>query len=302
MNAPPPTELPAHGSLPLPRRPWPLGRRGVVLLLLGAACLWAQQVLGLSLGELVPNEGGRALAGKFFGAALQPALDYEDPVPGAPPFLLRLGGALWRTLQFAGAGLALALVLGLPLGFLASSAWWAGDPARQGGVLGRARWLAPALQSAVRVVIAAMRSVHELLWAVLFLTAVGVSSSAAVVAIALPYAGTLAKVFSEMLDEASPRGSEALRAAGAGPVATFLFARLPAAAPDMLAYSFYRFECAVRSAAVLGFFGYETLGYHLRRSFEHLHYRETWTYLYAFFALVLVFEGWSIALRRRVTS
>jgi len=51
------------------------------------------------------------------------------------------------------------------------------------------------------VVIAAMRSVHELLWAMLFLAAMGLSPATAVVAIAIPYGGTLAKIFSEMVDE-----------------------------------------------------------------------------------------------------
>jgi phosphonate transport system permease protein len=68
----------------------------------------------------------------------------------------------------------------------------------------------------------------------------------------------------------------------------------------MSAYSFYRFECAVRSSAVLGFFGYPTIGYYLRLSAENLHYREVWTYLYALIALVLIVELWSSRLRERI--
>jgi len=60
--------------------------------------------------------------------------------------------------------------------------------------------------------------------------------------------------------------------------------------------------CAVRSSAILGFFGYETLGYYLRLSFENLHYREVWTYLYALLAMVLLLEGWSALLRRRFVA
>jgi phosphonate transport system permease protein len=152
------------------------------------------------------------------------------------------------------------------------------------------------------VLIALMRSVHELLWAILFLAAFGLNTASAVLAIAIPYAGTLAKVFSEMLDEA-PRGSAfALRSAGAGPTQVFLAGTLPRALPDMAAYAFYRFECAVRSSAVLGFFGYETLGYYLSASFENLHFREVWTYLYALSAMVLLLEGWSALLRRRFVA
>jgi phosphonate transport system permease protein len=70
----------------------------------------------------------------------------------------------------------------------------------------------------------------------------------------------------------------------------------------MAAYAFYRFECAVRSSAVLGFFGFETLGYGLELSFENLHFREVWTHLYALIALVLVLETWSASLRRRFVA
>jgi phosphonate transport system permease protein len=93
-----------------------------------------------------------------------------------------------------------------------------------------------------------------------------------------------------------------LRGAGASPLQVFAFGLVPRAAPDLAAYSFYRFECAVRSAAVLGFFGFPTLGYAIAQAFENLHYREVWTYLYALLALVLLIETWSGALRRRFVA
>ena len=76
---------------------------------------------------------------------------------------------------------------------------------------------------------------------------------------------------------------------------------LPRALPDMGAYAFYRFECALRSSAILGFFGYPTLGYYISLSFENLYYREVWTYLYALVLLVALVDWWSGALRRRLT-
>jgi phosphonate transport system permease protein len=145
---------------------------------------------------------------------------------------------------------------------------------------------------------ALMRSVHELLWALLFLAAMGISPAAAVLAIAIPYGGTLAKIVSEMLDESPPQSADALRALGATRLQVFLFGRLPRALPDILAYAFYRFECAVRSSAVLGFFGYATVGLYLKQAFENLHYREVWTYLLSMLLLVLVLEAWSSRLRR----
>jgi phosphonate transport system permease protein len=153
-----------------------------------------------------------------------------------------------------------------------------------------------------RVLIVVMRSVHELLWAVLFLAAFGLNTAGAVAAIAIPYAGTLAKIFSEMVEEAPRDAAHALRDAGAGPLTVFCFGLVPRALPDLGAYAFYRFECAVRSAAVLGFFGFPTLGYAIAQSFENLHYGEVWTYLYALVLLVVAIELWSGALRRRFVA
>jgi phosphonate transport system permease protein len=213
---------------------------------------------------------------------------------GTQPLFVSGLVAARRTLVFAVAGMSLALVLGIVLGFLASSSWWAQE--RRGFSIGPLVW------SGARLLIVGMRSVHELLWAVLFLAAFGLNSFGAVIAIAIPYGGTLAKIFSEMLEEAPRDSARALRELGAGPLQVFLFGQLPRALPDMAAYAFYRFECAVRSSAVLGFFGFPTLGYSIAQSFENLHYSEVWTYLYLLMALVVGIELWSGALRRRFVA
>jgi len=135
---------------------------------------------------------------------------------------------------------------------------------------------------------------------VLLLAVFGVTPLAAVTALALPYAGILGKVFAELIDEAPRAAAGALHEAGARPAQVFLFALLPGALPDMTAYSLYRFECSLRSAAVLGFFGFPTLGYHLAASFENLYYGEVWTYLYTLLGLVVLVDAWSGAVRRRL--
>jgi phosphonate transport system permease protein len=284
----------------------PTGRRGLLVGGLLAAGLLALAALDLSPGGLVPGEGGLSIAREFFAAALRPAWTHEAAfVPeGATAFPLRVLEALERTVVFAAAAMSLALVFGTVLGFLASTSSWSVEcPA---GSSAAACWARSAgrgtLQAVARLFIAGTRSVHELLWAVILLAAFGLSTTSAVVAIAIPYSGVLAKVFSEILDEAPDDASEALRAVGAAPVRAFLFGRMVRALPDMAAYAFYRFECAVRSSAVLGFFGFETIGYFVKASFENLHYREVWTYLYALVALVLVLELWSALLRRRFVA
>ncbi len=289
----------------VPPRPGILGaRRGLVLATIAAAGLWAGIELGLDPRELVPGPGGLTIARDFFSHALQPALTYQagDLPAGIQPLPLKALEAARVTVVLAGAAISLSVVVGLLLGFLASTAWWAGDPSGDGAKRKLRRTARPLVYGGARVVIALMRSVHELLWAVLLLAALGLSQLSAVIAIAIPYAGTLAKVFSEMLDEAPRDSALALRAAGASPAAVFLFGLLPRALPDMAAYAFYRFECALRSSAILGFFGYPTLGYYIAASFENLYYGEVWTYLYTLFLLVAVADWWSGALRRRLVG
>ncbi len=276
-------------------------RRAVLAGIL-AAGVGAAFYLDLSPANLAPGAGGVEVMGEFFGAAMNPALESES---GSGRSILPTALQAARdTVIFAAAGMSLALVLGLVLGFLASSAWWEGDPASGTGrvrVLLR-RTVAPAVYGTTRVLIALMRSIHELLWALLFLTALGLSNATAVIAIAIPYGGTLAKVFSEMIDEAPRDAAYALRASGASPMQVFAFGLLPRALPDMTAYAFYRFECALRASAILGFFGFPTLGYYIAASFENLYYKEVWTYLYALFLLVALVDWWSGALRRRLTA
>ena len=261
---------------------------------IAAAAAWSVWWLSGVPGELATTEGGLRVARALLARAVSPALSYESAVPpGTEPLLWKAVIAARATILFAAAAMSLALLGGAVLGFLASSAWWTDER--------RAR-IGPAVYAATRVLIAALRSVHELLWAVLLLAAFGVSQLSAVLAIAIPYSAILAKVFSELVDEAPRDAARAIRESGASSLQAFFFGLLPRALPDIAAYAFYRFECAVRSSAVLGFFGFPTLGYYVAASFENLHYGEVWTYLYVLFAVVAALDWWSGALRRRFAA
>lgn len=266
-------------------RPPALGRRGALVGLLFLGLALALLHLGFAPGGLRLRAAGWSELGAFLRAALQPALDYEGATaPARAQFFARLGAAVRDTVFFAAASVALALPFGFGLGLLGSFALWGGRRA---------------LPSAARLVAACLRSVHELLWAVLFLAAFGLVPAAAALALALPYVGILAKVGSELLDEAPERAEEALHGLGARRRVAFLVGRLPAAAADMAGYAFYRFECSLRSAAVLGFFGFPTLGYYIAESAQHGRYRSLWTHLWALVLLVLLVEAWGARLRRR---
>jgi len=282
---------------------WLTPRTGVAIGCIVAAAISAI-VLELSGSDLVPGEGGLLFAARFLSRAITPAIHSEATlVPeGTPPLLVLAFSAAAMTLRLAAAAMGTALLLSVPLTFLASSAWWATEGRRTGERTTLARFGFPVLYSAARVAITAMRSVHEVLWAVLFLAAFGMTEVAAVFAIAIPYSGTLAKVFSELIDETPRDASSAISGIGASALQVYCFALLPRALPDMVAYSFYRFECAVRSAAVLGFFGFATLGLEIRQSFSSSNYGEVWTFLYVLIFTIVGFEAWSGAIRRRLVG
>lgn len=295
---------PSDPSVPRPNLEWLNPRTRVALGCFAAAAISAI-VLELSGSDLFPSEGGLALGAKFFSRALTPAIHSEAAlVPeGAPPLLIVAFSAALMTLRLAAAATGAALLLSVPLTFLASTSWWPSSGARVSSdrsVLGRVGY--PAMYAAARVAITGMRSVHEVLWAVLFLAAFGMTEVAAVIAIAIPYSGTLAKVFSELIDETPRDASSALKEVGASSMQVYCFALLPRALPDMIAYAFYRFECALRSAAVLGFFGFATLGLEIRQSFSSSNYGEVWTFLYVLILMIVAFEAWSGAIRRRLVG
>lgn len=255
---------------------------GVVLFFLG---LW---ILGVRGSELVPSEGGRKLAGDFFSAAWSPAFNYEEAAMRgvAEPFFFKIGAAAWLTVKYAVVAMSLAMILGVVGGVLGSRAWW----------MEKSRTL-QAVRILVRLTATALRSVHELIWAILFLAAVGTSPVAAMLAMALPYGGTLAKVFSELLDEADDGAAQVMRASGGTGIAAFL-GTVVEALPDLLTYAMYRLECAVRSSAVLGFVGVPTLGYEIKTAFEDGHYHEIWTLVYVLLVIVLFFEWWGGRIRQ----
>ncbi|MDP7035137.1 MAG: ABC transporter permease subunit [Planctomycetota bacterium] len=276
----------------------------LAILLLAAVASWFW--LELSLTDVVPSRGGWLVARDFLSRALSPAWKSEAHYipPGTPSLPWIALGAAAQTLLFAAAAMGLAIPLGGLLGFLASSAWWSDEMiGRRNKTARRFRqFLCPIIWTFARVQIALLRSIHEILWAILFLAALGLSPMAAVLAIALPFSGVLAKIYSELIDEAPRAQAHALRSAGASTPQIYLFGLVTPALPDMIAYTFYRFECAVRSSAVLGFFGFPTLGLYIRQSSASLNHGETWTYLYVLIATILLLEIWSGSVRRRLLS
>ena len=154
----------------------------------------------------------------------------------------------------------------------------------------------------VRLFLAGIRSIHELVWAVLFVTAFGLSPLAAILAIALPYGGILGRIYADLFNDVPDPPLQALRASGASPLRVLLYGRLPMALPDLLGYTFYRLECAIRAAAIMSFVGIRGLGYEIQLSLHDLLFNQVWTLMLFMVALVMVVDMWSSRLRRSLLS
>ncbi len=141
----------------------------------------------------------------------------------------------------------------------------------------------------VRISLAFTRAIHELFWALIFLQIFGLNTLTALLAIVIPYSATLAKVYAEILEEHDSFG-DLLR--GRDRVSYFIYTKIPDALPQLISYTRYRFECALRSTAILGFVGITTLGYYLSSSFMQGLYHEVWLILILFYILIATIKFW----------
>lgn len=266
------------------RRRWTLVAALVVLGSVGAAVAGA-----LTRGEPLARASGLRQVGEFFAAAVRPELGAD--------FLALTARAAATTLCFAGLGTALSLVLGVGVGVLASQTWWRLG-ARRGGLMRRGRWSWVGARGALVL----PRGIHEVVWGLFLLSVLGIEPVVAVLAIAIPFGAITAKVFSEIIDDVDRRLADALIAAGAGRTAAFAYGVVPAATGELTSYAFYRLDCAIRSATVLGLIGAGGLGFQLQLSFSALRYTEIWTLIYALILLSLLADTWGAAVRDRMAA
>jgi phosphonate transport system permease protein len=255
-----------------------------VLLLL----LWP----ALELTEFDPGKlfepGKLQTMGRFLGTFFPLAL-------GADFLGLVLRSAL-ETLALATAGMALAVALAVPLSLAVSESL----SVSRIGPAPRA-WLRGMLRVPVRLLLVVMRSIPEIVWALLFVRAVGLGPAAGILAIAINYAGMLGKVYFEIYEAGDTRPARAVLQAGGGRLHAFFYGILPVSLPELVSYTVYRWECAIRASVVMGFVGAGGLGQQMELSMRMLAGGEVATMLVAFFALVMLADGISALLRKVLT-
>ncbi len=145
--------------------------------------------------------------------------------------------------------------------------------------------------TAIRVTLAYIRAIHEIFWALIFLQIFGLNTITAILAIVLPYSAILAKVYYEILEEYDTFDLRTVPKRSSK-VVLFFYTKLPNALPHLVSYTLYRFECAMKSSAILGFVGITTLGYYLSSSFNQGYYSEVWLMLIMFYTLIATIKFW----------
>jgi phosphonate transport system permease protein len=271
-------------TLPPPpaRDPAWLGR----VFWLGAALvlLWPLAVATEFRPWVLVEPANLKVTGQFLASFLPPAHSAE--------FLAMVAREAWRTVAIATAGLTLALVLAVPLTLLSTRVL--SVSALTGRMARGPFWL----RQALRWLLIVLRSVPELVWALVFVRVVGLGPTAGVLAIALTYAGMLGKVYGEILESGEPHVTESLLRNGASRLQAFAYGLLPQNAAELTSYTVYRWECAIRSSVVLGFVGAGGLGQQMDNSMKMFNGGEVFTMLAVFVALVALADRISAALRK----
>ena len=263
----------------------PAARRRLVGGLAALAIAWPMlQLAGFQPAALF-GAGNLQVIGSFLAGFVPPAT--------APDFLALLAKATLETLAMATAGTALAFLIGAPLAFVTTRAL---SRSRIGPGPGRVR--AAALRQCARSLLMVLRAIPEIVWALIFVRALGLGPAAGVLALAITYGGMLGKVYAEVLESTDTAPARALLESGSGRLAALCYGLLPNCAQELTSYTVYRWECAVRASVVMGFVGAGGLGQLMDQSMKMLNGGEASSILLVFLGLVLLADALSNALRR----
>jgi phosphonate transport system permease protein len=272
----------ASRSSPPARDPAWLGR--VFWLGAAAVVLWPMLVATEFRPWVLFERDNLKVTGQFLASFWPPAHDAE--------FLALVAREAWRTVAIATAGMTLAFVVAVPLTLLSTRVL------SVSALSGRMAALPAVLRQGVRLLLILLRSVPELVWALVFVRVVGLGPTAGVLAIALTYGGMLGKVYGEILESGEGHATQTLLRNGSSRLQAFFYGLLPQNAAELTSYTVYRWECAIRSSVVLGFVGAGGLGQQLDNSMKMFNGGEVFTMLAVFVLLVALADRVSAGLRK----
>lgn len=234
-----------------------------------ASFIWLQ----LDFSALVTADGREQMA-RYVAAFFPPNT--------TPAWLAKLWQGALETLAISAIGTLLAALFGAVLSLLAAG--------RMGAFA----------RSLCRLLLNALRSVPELVWAALMVLAAGLGPFAGTLALALHTTGVLGRLFAEALENTPTAPAVALRESGAGRITAFLYGTLPGVLPQWLSYTLYRWENNIRMAAVLGFVGAGGLGQMLHVTLSLFQQSKASSVIIAMLAMVLLVDALSGWLRARL--
>lgn len=242
------------------------------------------------------------LSGFFGGEAWIQILLYLKglfPPDLSGPFLKEVAFGAWETFAISLMGTVLAILIALPLALLSSrnlmyagllfemeKGWW------RGGV-------GFVVYAGGRAILNVLRTIPELVWALIFVFVVGLGPFPGVLALGIHTGGVLGKLFSEVLENAELRPVEALQSTGAGRLQLLFYGLLPQALPQLLSYTLYRWEVNIRAAAILGFVGAGGLGQKIHIAINLFLGQKLLTLLLALYLVVTLVDTLSAYLRHR---
>jgi phosphonate transport system permease protein len=262
----------------------------VFWLVFGLSLVWSLRAAQVDPAALVSAEA-RTNVWRFVRGTVPPDL--------SPAFLRLMAVPVLETIQISIAGTALAVLIGLPLGILATSTLtWSGVLHERRRKSARLVGFLP--YAGARGLLSVFRSIPEFVWAFMFVRAVGLGAFPGVLAIGVAYGGILGKVYAEILEGADTRPIETLQSAGAGRLGLVAYGVLPQALPAFISYTLYRWECSIRASAILGFVGAGGLGQQIELSMRMFAFPEVLTLLGLLGCLVASVDALSAWVRRRV--
>ncbi len=243
----------------------------VYIALIGAFLAWCADGVNLRPREVF---NAVPIIADYFGRMWPPKWGFVEAI--WKPSIETIYVALW--------GNVIATIVGLPLGILAASTVTQSRILR-GGAMG---------------ILNVFRSISELIWAILFVAAVGLGPFPGALALGMNYGGILGRLYAEAIENVDKGPIEAMEATGASKLQVIMFAILPQAMPQFVTYNLYWFEVGVRSATVLGMVGAGGIGFELITSIRLFEWREVGVILLFILGMVTIIDMTSTYIRGRL--
>ncbi len=160
----------------------------------------------------------------------------------------------------------------------------------------------PVTYQAARGLLSFLRAVPDVVFALVFVTAVGLGPFPGVLALVLHNIGVMGKLWAETVEDADPGPPTALRSAGAGRLQVAVHALLPSVTPQLVGLLLYRFDVNVRSSLVLGLVGAGGIGFLINQSIQLFRFDEMLTHILVVLVLIVAVDQLSALVRRRLGS